>query len=169
MHFAQDNNNSTNNDTEIKNESELASCKTEVQQLKDSFLRLNADFDNYKKRVTKEKSEWMVTAQSNMILDLLPIIDDFDRAFGDYKKGQNKDIDNWLSGFELIHKSLGKFLEKYGVKEISGHINFDPEFHEGIAQVDSPDHQSGQIVAIVQKGYLLKDQVLRPAKVTVAK
>ena len=177
MYSADDNNQvNPNQENDIENqnksvslEKDLSICKIEVQQLKDSFLRLNADFDNYKKRVAKEKSEWIVTAQSNLILDLLPIIDDFDRAFSENKKSENKDLEVWLTGFELIHKSLGKFLEKHGLKEITNHLDFDPEFHEGIAQIDSAEHKTGQIVSIVQKGYMFKDQVLRPAKVMVAK
>ena len=87
----------------------------------------------------------------------------------EYKKNEIKEADVWIAGFEMIQKSLNKLLEKYEVKEISDFQNFDPELHEAIAQVASDEHESGQIVNVVQKGYILKDKILRPAKVTVAK
>lgn len=156
------------------NDKNLELCEGELKQIKDSFLRLNADFDNYKKRVAKEKSEWITSCQSDILLDLLPIVDDFDRAFSEYNKSQNnkeQDIKGspWIAGFELIHKALYKFLDKYGVKEIKDNINFDPEYHEAIAQVESPAFKPGQIVEVVQKGFMIKDRVLQPAKVIVAK
>jgi molecular chaperone GrpE len=149
--------------------SDLDSCKSEMQQLKDSFLRLNADFENYKKRIVKEKATWITDCQANILSDLLPIVDDFDRAFLGYKKGENKDIDKWLEGFELIYKSFYKFLDKYEIKEITDFSIFNPEYHEAIAQVESEKHKSGDIVSVLQKGFILKDRVLRPARVTVAK
>ncbi len=149
---------------------ELESCKNEVQVLKDSFLRLSADFENYKKRITKEKSEWLISAQNDIILDILNIVDDFDRAFTElHKKEISKEFQNWISGFELIHKSLYKLLNKYNVKEIQDNNIFNPEIHEAIAQVESADKKSGQIVNVAQKGFTFNNRVLRPAKVVVAK
>lgn len=144
-------------------------CQIELRQAKDTLLRLNADFDNYKKRVVKEKANWLLDAQAEVIVSLLPIIDDFDRAMNESKKKeQGKDLEVWISGFELIHKAFHKFLDKYNIKEITGFIHFDPEFHEAISQVDS-DQESGTIIDIVQRGYTFNDKVLRPAKVVVAK
>lgn len=143
-------------------------CQIELRQVKDTLLRLNADFDNYKKRVIKEKTNWLLDAQAEVIVSLLPIIDDFDRAMSESKKKEGKDLEVWISGFELIHKAFHKFLDKYAIKEITGFIHFDPEFHEAISQVDS-DQESGTIIDIVQRGYLFNDKVLRPAKVVVAK
>lgn len=141
----------------------------DLQQTKDLLLRLNADFDNYKKRIAKEKISWIDNAQADLLLDLLPIIDNFDRAFSGYKKGENKDLDKYIEGFELIYKSFIKFLEDHGVSEIKEEKVFNPEFHEGIAQIESPNNKSGEIVSVAQKGYMFKDKVLRPAKVAVAK
>ncbi|MDR3647439.1 MAG: nucleotide exchange factor GrpE [Candidatus Babeliales bacterium] len=143
-------------------------CQIELRQVKDTLLRLNADFDNYKKRVVKEKANWLLDAQGEVIVSLLPIIDDFDRAMVESKKQEGKDLATWISGFELIHKAFHKFLDKYNIKEINGFIHFDPEFHEAIAQIDS-EQESGTIIEIVQRGYTFNDKVLRPAKVIVAK
>lgn len=165
------NNNIENNETENlqMNNSELDNCKNELNQLRDSFIRLTADFENYKRRIVKEKGDWVISSQSDILMDILPIVDDFDRAFQEYKKGINKDLDNWIIGFELIYKLLYKFLEKYSVQEIKDFSTFNPEIHEAIAQIESVEHQSGQIVSVVQKGFMLKGRILRPAKVTVAK
>lgn len=167
MAFFQNDDDNTIHNSNLNN-FETPSEKKE-EQLKESFLRLNADFDNYKKRIAKERLSWIVNCQSDLLLDLLPIIDDFDRAFSGYKKGENKDLDNYIQGFELIYKSLYKFLEKYDVKQMTDFSSFNPEYQEAIAQVDSVDHKPGEIVSVLQKGYFIKDKVLRPARVTVSK
>lgn len=147
----------------------LTQCQQELEEWKGRALRVAADFDNYQKRIEKEKSSWMHVAQSNVFLDLLSIIDDFDRAMDQLAKDQNPDIQKQRAGLELIHKNLYKMLEKYGVKEIEQVKIFDPELHEGLVQVESVQHQPGEIVTILQKGYTFKNNVLRPAKVSVAK
>jgi len=163
-----------NNQEEIKKEqdqeieSQNNKCENELKQTKEVLLRLTADFENYKRRVNKEKVNWIQDAQAEIVQELLPIIDDFDRAMSEYKKkDQVEDLKNWIIGFELIHKAFQKFLEKNNIKEISN-LNFDPEYHEAIAQIDS-EKESGTIIEVVQKGYLYGDKVLRPAKVIVAK
>lgn len=146
------------------------SCSTEITALKESCLRIAADFENYKKRVERDRASWTQMAQSDVILALLPIVDDFDRALEAHRKQEHsEELNTWLAGFELINKALYKFLTTHNVTEIVQIIQFDPEFHEAIAQVESPVHEAGQIVSVVQKGYMHKDQVLRPARVTVAK
>lgn len=160
-------NNINNQDQENKN---LENCKNELQQVRDSLLRLSADFDNYKRRIEKEKINWIEMAKSDMLLDILDIVDNFDRAMSEQKKSDsNKDLSVWISGFEMIYKSLYKFLEQNGVKEISETTSFDPELHEAISQIESEKHKSGDIVSVLQKGFMLKDKILRPAKVIVAK
>ncbi|BDC34669.1 hypothetical protein Noda2021_06270 [Candidatus Dependentiae bacterium Noda2021] len=150
-------------------EQALTQCQQELEDWKGRALRLSADFDNYQRRNEKEKASWMHIAQSNVFTDLLSIIDDFDRAVDQLSKNAHHEIKAQLDGFVLIQKNLYKVLEKYGVKEITQMTTFDPEIHEGLVQVDSPDHESGAIVGVLQKGFTFKNSVLRPAKVSVAK
>lgn len=147
----------------------LAQCQTELEEWKGRAVRVAADFDNYQKRMEKEKTSWMHVAQSNVFIDLLAIVDDFDRALQQAEKDTTHGTNHLQSGVELIQKNLQKMLEKYGVKEIEQMYTFDPELHEGLVQVDSPDHQTGSIVSVLQKGYTFKNSVLRPAKVSVAR
>lgn len=142
---------------------QLNECLNQKEEWKDRCLRTTADFENYKKRAEKERSLWITSAQSSILSDLLSIVDDFDRAFSLSQENQS------LTGFSLIHKELHKFLEKHGVTEIKEVKQFDPHLHEAIMNAESADHESGAIVQVLQKGYMFKGQVLRPAKVSVAK
>lgn len=148
----------------------LAKCLVDRDAWKDKFIRLQADFDNFTKRNEKERIQWATAAQAALLNDILPIVDDFDRAMAQIS---NKEIvaelKTWLEGFQFIHKALYKFLEKYDVEEIPASKPFDPKYHEALVQVESPEHKSGEIVAILQKGFIYKGNVLRPAKVSVAK
>jgi molecular chaperone GrpE len=141
----------------------------EVNSLKAQLIRVNADFDNFKKRITKERSEWESFAQINIIEEFLPFIDDYERALQTAQKDGKKDGLAWLQGFEIIYKNLKKTLDRMGVKEVDCSSNFDPEFHEALMEVESKDHKEGQIVQVLNKGYLFKDKVIRHAKVSVAK
>ena len=144
-------------------------CK-DFTNLKNSYIHLNADFDNYKRRIAKDQINWVAAGQAQLLLELLDVVDNFDRAFSEHeKKGHSKELDNWLQGFELIRKSLYKFLEKNNVTEITQVTVFDPVLHEAITQIDSPGHESGEIVDVVQRGFKFRDSILRPAKVVVAK
>jgi molecular chaperone GrpE len=171
-------NNQTNNQSEEINDvaKQLADCQTQVNEWKDRALRTAADYDNFKKRAEKERVMWITGAQSSVLLDLISIVDDFDRAFASgvpFILSSSKDggqaADQSRAGFELIYKSLQKILEKYGVVEIKELSHFDPVKHEAIMQVESADHKPGDIVQVLQKGYMFKGEVLRPAKVSVAK
>jgi len=148
----------------------LEGCKQELVQAKEKLIRVTADLQNFKKRVEKEKIQWMHIAQSDLIHDILSIVDDFDRALAEKdKEGVSPELAAFLEGFVMIWKSLYKFLEKYNVTEITQVQQFDPNLHEAISQIDSPDHTSGDIVDVIQKGFMYKEKVLRPAKVVVAK
>lgn len=152
------------------NGNDLAKCKAEVESWKEKFLRVQADYDNFTKRSEKERLQWKTSAQAMVLLDLLPVIDDFDRALETQnKQAITPEIETWISGFEFIRKALQKLLEKYDVVQIPAGLPFDPMYHEAIAQVEAPDKKSGEIVAILQKGYTFRGQVLRPAQVSVAK
>lgn len=142
---------------------QLNECLVQKDEWKDRCLRTAADFENYKKRAEKERSAWITSAQTSILSDLLNIVDDFDRAFAQAKEDQS------IAGFALIHKEFHKFLDKHGISEIKETKQFDPNLHEAIMNVESADHESGSIVQVLQKGYMYKGQVLRPAKVSVAK
>jgi len=160
----QSNNNNQNS------ENDLESCKKELGALKERLMRISADLQNYKRRIEKEKVQWMNIAQSELLIDLLPIFDDLDRALQEIKKEEEiTEVKLFVEGFEMIRKLFYKFFDKYGIKEIVETKKFDPNLHEAISQVESPDHNAGEIVEILQKGFMLRDKVLRPAKVVAAK
>lgn len=147
---------------------ELEICKQELVQVKDQYLRAKADFENFKRRIEKEQTQWYRAAQAQLMLDLLEIVDNFDRALEEtQKQEQSEQFKAWLEGFELIHKSLHKLLSDYEIEEIAVD-SFDPHLHEAVSQIKSEEHKSGEIVEVMQKGYTFKGEVLRPAKVTVA-
>ncbi len=147
---------------------ELEACRSEVARIKERSTYLQAEFDNYKKRLEKERLSWMETAQDIAIIDLLPVVDDMDRAL-DQVQTLPQELKVHLAGFEMIAKSLNKILKKYDVEEISYAKTFDPEYFEAVMQAPATQTLlSGEIAAILQKGYIRKGRVLRPAKVSVA-
>jgi len=149
---------------------ELESCKKQLDEVKRKLVRVSADLQNFKKRVEKEKIQWITIAQAEIISGILSVVDDFDRAMVEYEKKElPQELKSFLDGFVMISKSFYKFLEKYNVKEITENKHFDPTLHEAISQIDSPDHNTDEIVEVVQKGFMRKDKILRPAKVIVAK
>jgi len=149
---------------------ELKNCKIEISEWKSKFVRLNADFENFKKRTLEQQRLWIGTAQAEIFADLLIIVDNFERALAEHEK-QEKTLESkaWIEGFALIYQSLITLLRESGVEEIAKYGTFNPIYHEALVQVDSSDHASGDIVEIMQKGYSFKGKVLRPAKVSVAK
>jgi molecular chaperone GrpE len=153
-----------------ENSDALAACKKEMDSWKEKYVRVSADLENFSKRVDKERVQWRTSGQTSILTGLLDIVDDFDRAFEQAQKaGVDAQSQSWVVGFELIHKALHKFLETHDVKEMAADMPFDTQYHEALMEVESPDHTSGQIVAVLQKGYTFKGNVLRVAKVSVAK
>jgi molecular chaperone GrpE len=136
---------------------------------KDQFLRTTADLNNFKRRVEKERSEWMTAAQSMVIEKLLPIVDDLDRALVIAQKNVTADSVTWLDGIKLIQKNLLKTLSDLGVQEVDASGAFNPEFHEALASVESSEKASGDIVEVFFKGYSFKGKVIKHAQVSVAK
>ena len=128
---------------------------------------LAADMDTLRRRSEKECRQLVDSARVKILSDLLRIADDFDRAFVEVKR--KPELLSYLAGFELTAKNLQSILATHGVTpiEISASQIFDPNFHEAIMRVDVPEKQSGEIVAVLQKGYLLNGVLLRPAKVSV--
>jgi len=136
----------------------LASCQEQL-------MRIQADFENFKKRLHKERKSWIIQAKSDLLREVLSFVDDFDRAI---KTKQEKD-DPWFQGLCLAHKNLHDTLSRLDVEEIDCSDAFNPELHSALAEVSSDKHPSGHIVEVVAKGYLFRGDVLRHAQVTVAK
>lgn len=149
---------------------QLDACKATQQEWREKYMHVAADLENFKRRMAKEQAVWAQAAQGKVLVDLLAIVDDFDRAIQEQEKEKLSDeVQAWLAGFDMIHNGLHSFLKKQGIEEIPVDKPFDPEYHEALLQVESDEHESGTIVAVMQKGYLFKGTVLRPAKVSVAK
>ncbi len=164
----QQNNSENNHDCE-QCKQEREKCLEELALTKDRLARVTADFDNFKKRLERERASLVDTIEADLIKKLLPIIDDFDRAINEHKKEKHSpELDAWLAGFELIAKSLYKFLTAHDVQIMTNVTLFDPQFHEAIAQVAVPGKEHGTIIEVVKKGYMYKNNVLRPAQVVVA-
>jgi molecular chaperone GrpE len=152
---------------EAKKTEEFKSSVEEAVQ--DQLVRLGADFQNYKKRVEKDRTLWIDRSRMDVLLPLLTIVDNFDRALHDDQKNEEQSFKDWIKGFEMIRKSLYDFLAQQKVVIIEQMQTFDPTLHEAVMQVESADHASGDIVQVLQAGFMYKDQVLRAAKVSVAK
>lgn len=161
-----------NNETESSEESSseekidpLAAAQSEAEAWKDKYIRLVAEFDNYKKRTLKEKSELILNGSEKTISSILPILDDFERALSD----KTEDPVAIKEGFELIFKKFLKTLETLGVKKIeTNDTDFDVDYHEAIAMVPGMgDAMKGKVIDCVQTGYTLNDKVIRHAKVAV--
>ena len=150
---------------ELEENTELEKCQQDAAMWKEQTARIFADFDNYKKRMERDQVSWIQTAQLSILKDLLSVVDNFDRAL----QGKNVASADLYAGIEMIYKSVMQLLNKYGVKEFANYQAFDPELHEAVMDIESADHQSGQIVQVLEKGFMIKDKVLRPAKVIIAK
>jgi molecular chaperone GrpE len=131
------------------------------------YMRVQADYDNFRRRSRQEKEDFAKYASSKLIEQLLPIVDNFERALA--ASQTVKDFDALIKGIEMTAKQLDQVLASEGLKSIDS-VNqpFNPEFHQAIMQVESAEHEEGIIVEEVQKGYILKDKVIRPAMVKVS-
>ena len=143
----------------------LVSAQNEAEQWKDKYIRLVAEFENYKKRTLKEKSELILNGSEKTVAAILPILDDFERATAD----KTEDPQAIKEGYELIYKKFLKALETLGVHKIKTHnADFDVDYHEAIAMVPGMgDDKKGKVIDCVQTGYTLNDKVIRHAKVAV--
>ncbi|MEQ6360453.1 nucleotide exchange factor GrpE [Thermoanaerobacter thermohydrosulfuricus] len=143
----------------------LQQKEAEAQEYLDIAQRLKAEFENYRKRIEKEKAEMIDYGQETVILELLTIMDNFERALA-----SSGDYNSLKEGIELIYRQFKKILDKFGVKEIEaeGQI-FDPYKHHAVMQEEVEGKQPNEIIEVFQKGYYLKDKVIRPSLVKVAK
>ena len=154
-------------DAAVSAEDEVEKLKSELEKEKKDYLFLMAEFDNFRKRTLKEKSELIKNAAESAFKGLLPIVDDFERAL---KASEgSEDANAMREGMELIYKKLKKYMEQNGVKEMDpDDREFDADKHEAISVVPVPDeNQKGKILDTVEKGYMINDKVLRHAKVVV--
>lgn len=143
----------------------LTAAQNEAEQWKDKYIRLVAEFENYKKRTLKEKSELILNGSEKTVAAILPILDDFERATAD----KTEDPQAIKEGYELIYKKFLKALETLGVHKIeTDNADFDVDYHEAIAMVlGMGDDKKGKVIDCVQTGYTLNDKVIRHAKVAV--
>ncbi|EAI3917109.1 nucleotide exchange factor GrpE [Campylobacter upsaliensis] len=152
---------------ELENETEEKDYEAEYNALKDQYLRANAEFENIKKRLEKEKINAMAYANEGFAKDLLDVLDALEAAV---KVEANDEVS--LKIKEGVQNTLDLFLkklEKHGVKEIEAACEFDPNLHEAMFHIESDEHQSGAVVQVLQKGYKIGERVIRPTKVSVAK
>jgi molecular chaperone GrpE len=130
----------------------------------DRLLRLAADFENYKKRAARERQEYVALANERLIGELLPILDDLERALSAAEQHEEAQLEE---GVRLVHRALGALLERHGVSAIETDGKFDPHVHEALLSQPS-EAEEGSVLDVVQKGYKLGDRVVRPARVVVA-
>jgi molecular chaperone GrpE len=131
----------------------------------DRLLRLAAEFDNYKKRAARERQEYTTLANERIVKDLLPILDDLERALTAAEQHQGAELEE---GVRLVHRSLASLLERNGLAEIEVGGKFDPHVHEALLAQPAEDREQGDVLDVIQKGYKLGDRVVRPARVIVA-
>ncbi len=153
-------------DTEPIDE-ETEKLRQELGESKDKFLRLYAEFDNFKKRSAKERIETMQTAGKDVILDILPVLDDFERAF-QTNIAENEADHN--EGFHLIYNKLKRILESKGVTPMNAKgQTFDSELHSAVTEIDAGPDQKGMVVDVIEEGYYMNDKIIRHAKVVVGR
>ena len=149
-----------------KVENQINDLKTKLKEEEDKYLRLFAEFENYKKRTTKERIDLYKTAGQEVIGSLLPVLDDFSRAIRESKKMKNSAD---FVGLELIFNKFNDILKTNGLLdlEVQKGDSFDPELHEAISQIKTDKKDSGKIIDIIEKGYKLGDKIIRFPKVVV--
>ena len=156
-------------DSEITQTAEVQEeeCQKQINELQDRYIRLMAEFDNFRKRSLKERMELLKSAGEDVLINILPVIDDFERGLDAIEK--SSDIEAVKKGIELIYNKFKDFLAQRGVKEIDArNQDFNVDVHEAITKIPAPEEDlKGKVVDIVQKGYYLNDKVIRYAKVVI--
>jgi molecular chaperone GrpE len=146
---------------------ELDNLRRQAEENYQRFLRVQADFDNFRRRARQEKEEFAKYASLKLIEQLLPIVDNFERALQSSR--ETSDFEALAKGLDMTSRQLAQVLEQEGLRPMeSVGQPFNPEYHQAIMQVESEEHEEGIVVEEVQKGYMLKDKVLRPAMVKVS-
>jgi len=149
-----------------KADAEMAKLTADLEELRQTLLRRQADFDNYRKRIEKERFEDSKRATARVIEGLIPVIDGFEHALAAHREPE---YDNYRKGFELIYKQLLENVAKLGVERIDpAGKSFDPHLHQAVDRAETTDHADGTILQVFQPGYVFHGRVLRPAMVRVA-
>jgi molecular chaperone GrpE len=151
----------------------LETALAEAAEYKDKYLRAHADFENSKRRLEKDKMNAVSYANESFAKDILAVIDSFENALASIE-GADEDnssevLKQMKEGVNLTYEQLKKILEKNHIKEVDCSGEFDPEVHQAIMQVESEEHNEGDVVQVMQKGYTIKDRILRPAMVSTCK
>lgn len=143
---------------------QLEETEARASEYKDSWMRSQAEFQNYKKRIERDNELMRATMKGDIVRKILPVLDDLERAM------QNRPADeSWTDGIELIVRKFQTILDGEGVKKIEAEgVEFNPNFHEAISNEPSEEVESGHVIAVVQNGYMLGERVVRPALVRVA-
>jgi len=151
----------------ISEDSRIAELTKQAEENMQRYLRVQADFDNFRRRTAKEREELAQYASMKLITNLLPVVDNFERAIA--ASAENSNYESLAKGVDMIFRQLEQTLSQEGLTAMTtvGEM-FNPEFHQAIMQVESEEHEEGIIVEEVQKGYVLKEKVLRPAMVKVS-
>nr|WP_258389652.1 nucleotide exchange factor GrpE [Paenibacillus spongiae] len=145
----------------------IAELVKQAEENQQRYLRAQADFDNFRRRTQKEKEELAQYASMKLITELLPVVDNFGRALDAAKGGG--ELDAFAKGVDMIFRQFEAVLEQEGVKPMDAVGQpFNPEFHQAVMRVESDEHEEGIVIEEMQKGYMLKDKVLRPAMVKVS-
>ncbi len=150
-----------------KKADEIEELGLKLQEITDKYMRLSAEFDNYRKRTLKEKMELTKSAGEKILVNVLPVMDNFERALK--AANESTDINGIKEGINLIHSNFKDFMTQQGVKEIeTTNIDFDTDLHEAITKIPAPSEElKGKIVDCIEKGYFLNDKVIRFSKVVV--
>ncbi|MTI22142.1 nucleotide exchange factor GrpE [Fulvivirga sp. RKSG066] len=159
----------TDNEEMSEEESEISRLQDELSESKDKYLRLYSEFENFRRRTSKEKLDMVQTANAELMADLIPILDDFERAMKTLGE-KDADLKAAKDGVQLIQNKFSKALERKGLTPMDSKegMDFDPEIHEAITQIPAPKPKlKGKVVDVIEKGYLLKDKVIRYAKVVI--
>ncbi|MEZ7823325.1 MAG: nucleotide exchange factor GrpE [SAR324 cluster bacterium] len=157
-----------NNETASVEEDLLEKERIRAQNMEDRFLRVNAEFENYKKRMIRESSDRLKYFNLDFIKELLPSLDNLERAIS-HAKSENNDVDSMIEGLEMVNKMTHEVFEKFGVSRVDtiGEV-FDPNFHQAVGVVESDSVPENHIVEECLGGYLLHDRIIRPAMVRVS-
>jgi molecular chaperone GrpE len=151
--------------TADRSPSEVEALRYELEQVQDLLRRKQAEFDNYRKRIDREQKEFVAYAAAELVLDILPVLDNLERAL---ESSEGSSPDQIREGVEIIYRQFHEKLKKAGLREVDAlGEDFDPHVHEAVARVDSADHREGEVLEVLQKGYFLRDRLLRPAMVKV--
>lgn len=146
---------------------ELNELRKQADENLQRYMRVQADFDNFRRRARLEKEDFAKYASLKVIEQLLPVVDNFERALTSSKEA--KDFDSLAKGLDMIYRQLDQLLVQEGLQPIEAVGQpFNPEFHQAVMQVESEEHDEGIVIEEIQKGYLLKDKVIRPAMVKVS-